>query len=65
MAVRQKDAGARAALSMADNQKRAMQFASTWMNQMEGYKTDKSLITGMAYSASRDCTTIGIRPSDY
>lgn len=65
MSVRQKDAGARAALSMADNQKRAMQFANKWMNQMERYKNDKSLAGGMVYSASSDCTTIGIRPADY
>lgn len=65
LATRQKEAGMRAALAMADNQNRAMQFANTWLNQLERYKNDKSMVSGMVYSASSDCREIGIRPADF
>lgn len=65
LATRQKEAGMRAALAMADNQNRAMHFANAWLNQLEKYKNNKSMVSGMVYSASSDCSEIGIRPGDY
>lgn len=65
MAVRQKEAGARAALQMADNQTRALKFADLKMNQIAKYKDDKNMMQSIVYSTSTDCTSIGLRPADY
>ena len=65
LATRQKELGMRAALAMADNQNRAMQFADIWLKQLERYKNNENMVSGMVYSASSDCRKIGIRPADY
>lgn len=65
MATLQKLSGMRDALSMADNQKRAMKFANDWMNQAEQYKTNSVAMKGFALSAHGECRDIGIRPSSY
>lgn len=60
-----KDTGMRAALSMADNQKRAMRFAESKMDEILRYKNDKSLLQTVVTSANGDCRDIGITPSQY
>jgi len=65
MVVLQKQEGTTAALVMADNQNRAMEFAKIWLKKLERYKNDKTMVQGIVYSATSDCREIGIRPSDY
>lgn len=67
LTVRKIDAGAQAALNMADNQKRATQFGVNWLRDLKRYqeKGDKSASDGAVFQASGACRKVGVRPADY
>ena len=52
------------ALGYADNQKRAINFAHAWMDQVKRYEGNHGLVRSMVFSATGDCREIGIRASD-
>jgi len=65
LAAQKKEEGMRAALTMADDQNRAMKFAHVWIREIARYKGDQTMIDGMVISAVSDCQDIGIRSTDY
>jgi hypothetical protein len=58
-----RDKAAALALEMADNQRRALQFAHAWLRSTKG--KSKSSIQYLAIRADGDCRKVGIRPADY
>ena len=65
MSTKGSEAGAREALNMADNQKRALAFANKWLDSIKSHKNDKSYLQGAIYAAAADCREVGIKSSDY
>lgn len=64
-AVLQKENGMRAALNMADNQRRAIKLSEGALNRFLQYKNDKPMLQSLMISANGACRDIGIRPADY
>lgn len=54
-----KPKGAEKALGMADNPRRATQFALNWFEEI---KRSGGMNAGLAVSADRACRNVGIRP---
>lgn len=65
LAAQKKESGAEQALSMADNQAKAMQFARTWLKEANRFKSDKAALQAIFFKADGSCRDIGIRPADF
>lgn len=65
LAIQKKEAAMHAALAMADNQNRALNFGNIWIKNAGTKRNDKNALQVMVFSASSDCRKIGIRPADY
>ena len=52
------------AIGYADNQNRAIKFGMAWMDKVQGYGNDKTMVNSMVFSATSDCRSIGIRTTD-
>lgn len=65
MSAKQSTQGAREAIGMADNQKRALAFANKWFDEAGRHKNNKAALEGFMLAAASDCRKLGIRPSDY